>query len=205
MFTLSTYALKSRFQALLRPLQHQLMAAGASPNQITLTTCLLCVLYAALLAWSGQTFLLLTLLPAFLLLRIMLNALDGMVAKATGNTTPLGMALNELCDVISDVALLSAFFLLLPIAPALWWALIVLALLAEFVSLSVYQACRVRPYSGPFGKSDRAVFLGVLAIALVAGLEAPAWLTAYTVAGIILAIITIINRLQPLLTTSRHA
>lgn len=147
---------------------------------------------------------LLLMLPFLLFVRMTLNALDGMIAKTTNNKTSVGMVLNEVCDVISDLALFSAFLLILHIPSALWWALIVLSLLTEFVSLSVYQAKNIRSHSGPFGKSDRAVFLGILAIILVAIPNSSQWICAYTIGGILLALITVLNRFETLFDTSEH-
>jgi len=161
-------------------------------------------MYSALLAWSEWTHILLLTLPFLLLVRMILNALDGMVANVTNNTTPIGMVLNEVCDVISDLALFSAFLLVLKIPTPLWWSLIVLSLLTEFVSLAVYQASNIRSHSGPFGKSDRAVFLGILAVILVVIPNSSEWILAYTLSGILLALITIFNRFQTLFEASEH-
>jgi len=133
-----------------------------------------------------------------MLLRMALNALDGMVAQASNHKTVTGAVLNELCDVISDAALFSAFLVILVSIREGWWLLTLLALFTEFVSLSVYQAEGVRPHSGPFGKSDRAVYLGLLAVLLAifpTTMDSPTnWLIAYCALGVLLAILTIWNR-----------
>ena len=194
------YSLKSRFQALLQPIKYKLVRSNIKPNHITMATCALCLLYSAWLAWSTYTIALLLLLPVLMLVRMALNALDGMVAEATDNKTPEGAVLNEVCDVVADAALLSAFLVLLTGVQAGWWLLTVFCLLTEFVSLAVYQACGVRPHSGPLGKSDRAVYLGLLAILLVAFPAAistsPIWLIAYIGVGVALSALTIWNRFQ---------
>ncbi len=137
-----------------------------------------------------------------MLLRMALNALDGMVASASNNQTSLGAVLNEVCDVISDAALFSAFLLLLPAYHGVWWLLTILALLTEYVSLAVFQANRVRSHSGPFGKSDRAVYLGILAVILWAYPEslnnASGWVLSYIILGLLFASITIWNRFTSL-------
>ncbi len=135
---------------------------------------------------------------------MMFNAIDGMIAKETDNTTPLGMVLNEMCDVVSDIALFSAFFLILQTSMVLWWGLVVLSLLTEFVSIIVYKVTHIRSHSGPFGKSDRAVYLGVLSILLVITANSSSWLTAYIIVGILLASLTIFNRFQSLFSLSAN-
>ena len=128
---------------------------------------------------------------------MMLNALDGMVAVATDKQSSLGSVLNEVCDVISDLALFAAFVLIIPVSLWLWWLLIILSVMLEFVSLAVYQAVGTRPFSGPFGKSDRAVYLGIFAIFLWINPDSTGFINTYIVVGIILAALTVFNRLKP--------
>ena len=167
-----------------------------TPNTVTLFSCILCIFYASLLIWTDLTLFFLLFLPLLLLLRMMFNALDGMIASVTDNQTPIGSVLNEVCDVISDLALFSAFALILSQAIWLWWLLIVLSVMIEFTALAVYQATGVRPFSGPFGKSDRAVYLGLFAILLLLYPDAVALIYTYIVVGLTLATLTIINRLK---------
>lgn len=203
---LSVYTLKSKFQDLLRPVLKRLVTWNISPNQITLFTCALCLIYAAFVASSTifiteLTSLLLIFLPVFMLVRMALNALDGMVASETKNQTALGSVLNEVCDVISDAALFSMFFLILTDYHVLWWLLTLLALLIECLSLAVFQAHNIRSQSGPFGKSDRAVYLGVFAIILSIFPESfvsSYWVLAYIVTGLVLASMTMWNRFKSL-------
>lgn len=198
----SVYSLKSRFQQLLKPPRNLLISQNVSPNQITIFSCVLCLAYAGLLAWSSFTLILLILLPVLMLVRMALNALDGMVASETSTLTPLGGVLNEVCDIISDAALFSCFLIILPAYNITWWLLTLLALLIECVGLAVYQVNGLRPHSGPFGKSDRAVYLGVLGIvlfifpALLTG--ASNWVLVYIIFGLVLAVITIWNRTSSL-------
>ena len=103
--SISIYQLKPRFQQLLRPFLKLLTRIGVTPNQVTLAAMMLSLGYGAALALTPQWLGLWLGLPFFLLLRMALNAIDGMLANATGNKTALGALLNELCDQVSDVAL----------------------------------------------------------------------------------------------------
>ena len=47
--------------------------------------------------------------PIWLGLRMALNAMDGMLAREHGQASTLGMYLNEICDVVSDLALILPF------------------------------------------------------------------------------------------------
>lgn len=194
----SIYSFKPQFQKLLVPARDRLVRHGVTANQITVFTCCMCVAYALALALAapvGRQWLL-ALLPLVLLLRMILNALDGMVASHNGSHTALGSVLNEIGDVIADMALFAAFIVL---APHLHHALIVLvaiSFLIEFLSLAIHQAMKVRPQEGPFGKSDRAFFLGVLALLLLLAPSHTALHIAWTGVGIVLGLMTLRNRFR---------
>ena len=75
----SVYDLKPRFQALLRPLVGGLACAGAcTPNHVTVAALLGLWRSAARCRLARQRPLLLLLLPAWLFVRMALNAMDGM-------------------------------------------------------------------------------------------------------------------------------
>ncbi len=181
---------------MLIPMQNWLVRNHFSANQITLLGCFLSMGYAYLLFWSIHTYILLLFLPVFLLIRMTLNALDGMVATATESQSAMGSVLNEVCDIISDLALFGALSILLPTPVWLWWVLIIFGLLSEFIALAVFQAIGTRPFTGPFGKSDRALYLGLLAVLLALMPQASFLFYAYIMTGIALALITIWNRLK---------
>jgi CDP-diacylglycerol--glycerol-3-phosphate 3-phosphatidyltransferase len=118
---------------------------------------------ACIFAWADP--LLLLLWPAWLLVRMALNAIDGMLAREHNMQTGLGGVLNEVGDVVSDTALY------LPIAVftegSLWPAVLFTlgASLTEFCGVLGRALGASRRYDGPMGKSDRALFVGVLATA----------------------------------------
>jgi CDP-diacylglycerol--glycerol-3-phosphate 3-phosphatidyltransferase len=158
----SLYGVKPGFQALLRPLVRRLAAAGVTANQVTLFAGVTSVALGAGIAWQRRGWIL---LPPFLLLRMALNAIDGMLAREHGQQSRLGAMLNELCDVVSDAALtipLAAMPEWNPVAVA---GAVFFALLTEFAGLIGSR----RRYEGPFGKSDRAFALAVIAAWLAFG------------------------------------
>jgi CDP-diacylglycerol---glycerol-3-phosphate 3-phosphatidyltransferase len=158
------HALKPGFQALLRPAVAVLARAGVTPNAVTLGALGMCAGYGALLAITGSRAAFLG-LPAILLLRMALNAIDGMLAREHGMASTLGARLNEFTDVVSDLCLYLPFVAL--VAPA-WLvpAVVVTGLLAEFAGVLGCAHGGRRNYQGPFGKSDRAAFFAVIAIVL---------------------------------------
>jgi len=190
----SIYDLKPKFQALLRPLCARLAAMGVSANQVTLAACLMSFAYGAVLFSTKGALLVLALLPIVLFVRMALNAVDGMLAREFDQKSDLGAVLNELTDVLSDAALYLPFAFIAGVNGALIVVIVVLAIIAEMTGVIGVQIGASRRYDGPFGKSDRAVYFGALALILAAGAAPGLW--SHIVAGvaIVLGAMTIINR-----------
>jgi CDP-diacylglycerol--glycerol-3-phosphate 3-phosphatidyltransferase len=138
----------------------------------------------------------LLLLPLLLLLRMGLNAMDGMLAREHGQASRLGGILNELGDVVSD----SALYLPLALAPGMYApfivGIVVLGIISEMAGLLAVQVGAPRQYQGPMGKSDRALWLGSLAFFLGLGMLPADWCD-WTL-GIMLFLLaqTIFNRVR---------
>lgn len=192
---ITIYQLKPRFQSLLRPLTAWLHRRGVTANAVTTAAMLASLVYGAWMAWAPGKLPFL-LLPAFMLARMALNAIDGMLAREYGQQSRLGAILNEMGDVVSDVALFAPFALLPGVRPELVMAVVLLAVLTEFAGVLAQVVNGKRRYDGPMGKSDRAFAFG--AWGLLAGLSVP--LMPYTGALLILflglLVWTICNRLR---------
>jgi CDP-diacylglycerol--glycerol-3-phosphate 3-phosphatidyltransferase len=191
----SIYQLKPAFQQLLRPLLAQLAKWRVTPNQITLLAMALSILYGAALALHPSDWRLWAGVPFFMLLRMALNAIDGMLANFTGLKSRLGAVLNELGDQVSDVALYLPFALAAGIQAPLVVGVTVAALLAEFAGVLALQVGSPRRFDGPMGKSDRAFAFGLLALMLVFG-ASPLWLNGLLWVMLVLLVWTVVNRLQ---------
>ena len=160
---ISVYKLKPGFQGLLRPLVKKLAILGVSANQITIFACILSIVYAYLLIFHEHHWLFMC-ISVFMLIRMGLNAVDGMLAREHDMKSNLGMYLNELCDVISDTAIYLPFIFLQSITPIWVFLFIFLSLISEFAGILAAQLQINRRYDGPMGKSDRAVFVSILGI-----------------------------------------
>jgi CDP-diacylglycerol---glycerol-3-phosphate 3-phosphatidyltransferase len=193
---MTLYDLKPRFQALLRPLATRLAAAGITANQVTIAAAAGSVLLGLVLAtWPGQRALFL-LLPLWLLIRMALNAIDGMLAREFGQKSRLGAYLNELCDVVSDAALTLPFALVAPFGAAEVVVVVLLAMLVEYAGVMGPLAGGQRRYDGPLGKSDRAFVFGALGLWIGLPLPLPHWLKwLMPILGILLAV-TVWNRVR---------
>jgi len=189
------YALKPHFQALLRPGVAALARVGVTANQVTVAACVVSVALGALLAFTPTPALFL-LLPAWMLLRMALNAVDGMLAREFGQQSRLGGYLNELTDVIADSALFLPFALVAPFAPAWVVGVVVLAILSEYAGALGPMMGSTRRYEGPLGKSDRAFVFGALGLWLGLAGSLPAWVAGLMPVLCGLLAWTIVNRVR---------
>ena len=192
----SIYQLKPRFQALLRPMVKRLYERGITANQVTVAAAAVSVALGLLLAAAPHITWLFALVPAWMLLRMALNAIDGMLAREFGQQSRLGAYLNELCDVIADSALILPFALIpgVSLAPVLLVAL--LAVFSEYAGVLGPMVGASRRYDGPMGKSDRAFVLGVLATGVALGWLGAGWVD--TVMWLVAALLayTMVNRVR---------
>ncbi|MFO1352716.1 MAG: CDP-alcohol phosphatidyltransferase family protein [Gammaproteobacteria bacterium] len=188
------YQIKPAFQGLLRPLTRALAAHGVSANQVTIAALLLSVAGGTLIASYPTARWPLLLLPPLLLLRMALNAIDGMLAREHDMKTALGALLNELGDVISDAALYLPLALVPGVSSLLVVVFTVLALVGEMTGVVAVQIGASRRYDGPLGKSDRALLLGALGLVLGLGVSPGAWLQIVLIVGCVLLVFTIVNR-----------
>jgi CDP-diacylglycerol--glycerol-3-phosphate 3-phosphatidyltransferase len=172
---MSIYSLKPAFQNLLRPLVRALYGAGVTANHITVTACVLSIILGIVLTARVESRALFLILPAFLFVRMAMNAMDGMLAREFGQKSRLGAYLNELTDVISDACLYLPFAYL-PEFDALWiGGVIVLAVISEMTGVVAAATGAGRRYDGPMGKSDRAFAFGAAGLWIGAGAAVPAW------------------------------
>lgn len=194
----SLYSLKPGFQRMLRPLVNKLARTGVSANQITIAAILASIGAGLLILASRRTSALL-LLPPVLLLRMALNAMDGMLAREHHQQTAAGAALNELGDVVSDIGL----YLPLALMPGfdVWpvAGIVILSVLSEMTGVVGVQIGGSRRYDGPLGKSDRAFVFGLVGFLLGLGLHIESAIPAVLYASIILLACTIANRMRHIL------
>jgi len=190
----SIYELKPGFQGLLRPLTRALAGAGVTANAVTVGAALLSLLAGTALAIRPGSRAALLLLPAVLLARMALNAIDGMLAREHGQKSKLGALLNELGDVVSDTALYLPLALVPGFDARLAVGIVVLAGISEMTGVLGPTIGASRRYDGPMGKSDRAFVFGLLALLLGLGVKPGTWLVMAQSATLALLFVTVWNR-----------
>lgn len=193
---MSIYKLKPRFQSLLRPVVVRLDAAGVTANQVTLIACAVSVLLGLWLYFARPSAIAFALIPAWMLLRMALNAVDGMLAREFGHKSPLGAFLNELTDVVSDAALYLPFAVITPFAPFWIAVVVVLAGVSELAGALGPTVGATRRYDGPLGKSDRAFVFGALGLWVALEWPLPDWTKWLMPLLAVLVFLTTVNRVR---------
>jgi CDP-diacylglycerol--glycerol-3-phosphate 3-phosphatidyltransferase len=148
------------------------------------------------MAWQPWTAAPLLALPVVLFVRMALNAIDGMLAREHGQRSRLGAMLNELGDAVSDAALYLPLAWVPGLNVPLIELIVVLAVMSELAGVLGQTIGASRRYDGPMGKSDRAFWLGALALALGLGLAPGRWLDGVLGLIVVLLVVTIVNRVR---------
>jgi CDP-diacylglycerol---glycerol-3-phosphate 3-phosphatidyltransferase len=194
----SIYSLKPGFQNLLRPAVKCLARIGVSANQITIAALILSLGAGAFIAWSQSNRALLV-LPSVLLVRMALNAIDGMLAREHHQQSATGAVLNELGDVISDIALYLPLAVVPGFPPWTVVAIVILSLLTEMTGVLGIEIGASRRYDGPLGKSDRAFLFGVMGLLFGSGAHIESAIPLIVTSMVVMLAITIGNRVRNML------
>ena len=193
---ISIYQLKPRFQNLLRPMVQRLFDRGVTANQVTLTACALSILIGAAAALFAAYHWVFALIPLWMIVRMALNAIDGMLAREFGQQSRLGAYLNELTDVIADSALFLPFALIPGVNLLLILLVTLAAIFSEYAGVLGPMVGASRRYDGPMGKSDRALVFGVIGAGVAVGWFAPLWINIILALVAALLVYTVINRVR---------
>jgi len=197
---ISIYDLKPKFQRLLRPITNLLAKYGITANMVTIFAMLCSFAMGATIYLYPNNIKLMYGIPMVLFFRMALNAIDGMLAREHNMQSSLGAILNEIGDVLSDIALYLPFALVTGFNPQLIVIIVLLAVITEFVGIMGQIVGGSRRYDGPCGKSDRAFIFGLLALLLA--LEVPVTPYLFYLEWVIFALLslTILNRIHKALT-----
>jgi len=161
------YRIKPALLRGLDPLLAWLERAGVRPDVLTLAAIPVGAVAGVAVLVSPSAPLALLLVPVAVAARLILNLLDGALARRTGTIHARGELYNEVGDRIADVLMLT------PVAfvPGAHQATVLLgvtvAVLASFTSVATKAAGGTRSYRGILSKPGRMVLLSVAAIAVV--------------------------------------
>jgi CDP-diacylglycerol--glycerol-3-phosphate 3-phosphatidyltransferase len=169
---------------------------GVAPNHITVFSMIFSFSLGYLLLNAAENNLFYLLVAFGLLLRMALNALDGMMAKKYNLQSKSGEILNEIGDVLSDVAIYFPLLYFENFRFEYVIIFIILSIINEFCGVLAKIISGERRYDGPMGKSDRALFIGLLCICLFFTSEVYNFLNYFLILAIVLMIISSYLRLS---------
>ena len=153
------YAPKAGLVGALAPVVRRLAAAGVSPDAVTLAAVPVAAAGGAcLLASPGLPALLLA-VPFLAGLRLVLNLLDGALARSTGRSHPRGEVFNEVGDRLADIALLAPVAWLPGASPQVVLPGVIGAIMASYVGITTKAAGGRRLYRGVLSKPGRMLLL----------------------------------------------
>jgi CDP-diacylglycerol--glycerol-3-phosphate 3-phosphatidyltransferase len=189
------YATKASTNARLVPLVDALARRGVSPDALTLAAVPVALVGGACILFSPALPELLLAVPVCIVIRILLNLLDGNMARRTGRIHPRGELFNEVGDRLADIAFLAPVAFL-PGAPSEPVLLGVLGgLLASYVGITARAAGGERIYRGALSKPGRMATLLVCSLwALAAPGSALPW-TAFAVVLLVGTLLTVVERM----------
>ncbi len=124
-----------------------------------------------------------------ILLRLLANMFDGMVALANGTNSPLGELFNEVPDRISDAATLVGCGYAAGGAPILGFTAACVAMFVAYVRAVAKVAGAPQDYCGPMAKQQR--MFAVIAFAVYCGVTPTAWQPSWGLAKAVLALIIV--------------
>lgn len=193
---ISVYKIKPKFQKLIKPLLDRLYKMGITANQITVAAILLSLLVGVSLWLTDYWHFGYMMVPIGLLLRMVLNALDGMMARTYNMQSKKGEILNELGDVLSDMLIYIPLIQLHGVYPELISLFVGLSVINEFAGIMGKVIAGDRRYDGPMGKSDRALVIGALCLVYYFVAINPVVINSIIGAACLLMLISSLIRIQ---------
>lgn len=155
------YNFKQATAKLLHPLLKFLI--NFHPHTLTTTSLIFSLCAGLCFFFSNRPIFLILAIP-FILLRMAMNVLDGMLARQKGISGPKGEAFSELIDRFSDLALLMGITFSGYPNRILGLLTIVSILMVSYIGILGKAVGANRQFGGLLGKVDRMVYMSLAAI-----------------------------------------
>ncbi len=158
------YSTKSKWQKALQPIVDFCVARRVHPNVFTYAALFLSLLAALALYLANTNRNWLWIVPPCVLIRLLLNLMDGQVARALNLADDWGEVKNEFGDRIADGMIFTAIGLSGYAKTTLAWIALTLILLVSYLGILGKASGGQRIYGGLFGKGDRMISLAVFTL-----------------------------------------
>jgi CDP-diacylglycerol--glycerol-3-phosphate 3-phosphatidyltransferase len=189
------YGTKTKWQRALRPVVNVCVARRIHPDVFIYAAILLCGAAGLCFLSAGHNRLWLWLVPPCLLLRLVLNLLDGQVARAMGLASAWGEVKNEFADRLADLLIFTGLAFGGYVHPGLAALTLGLILITSYLGILAKALGGPRVYTGIFAKGDRMISLAAFTLypAYTGNLGS---YNLYLVLASVAAGITIVQRLR---------
>jgi len=197
-FSFSLYSLKNWFQRKLGGLVSFLCFLNVSANHVTFFSVLISAFtgfFIFFISNKEEMRVYFLIVPVLFFVRIILNILDGLIAKKRKINSGFGMILNEVSDVVSDALVFLPFLFVKELNVVFLVLFVFFSFLSEFAGAVAFMVCKKRSVAGPMGKPDRLFVFGLISISIAVGF----WVEKLNDVLILtntLLLLTIYNRLQ---------
>jgi len=199
---MNLYGTKGAVNARLVPLVDRLAAAGVTPDQVTLAAVPVAVLAGACILASPSVPVLLLAVPLLAAVRIVLNLIDGNMARRTGKIHARGELYNEVGDRLADISFLAPVAFLPGASPQLVLFGVLTGVMASYVGITARAAGGERIYRGILSKPGRMALL--CACCVVAFILGPGDTRTWAAFGPLLFIGTALTLLERIVVAVRR-
>lgn len=187
--------LRSKSLAVTEPLAALAERAGATPNMISFLSMIFALAAGAIYYLSASEVSLLYLAAMMVLLNAVFDAVDGALARRTGQAEPKGDFLDHVIDRYADMAILVGIVLAGYVSEA-WGIFAVMGVLLTSYLGTQAQALRLgRLYGGIMGRADR---LTLILAATIANAASPGDLAGLSILGWAVVLITVASHVTAL-------
>ncbi len=189
------YATKSKWQKALQPIVDLCVARRVHPDLFIYAALLLSIKAGFAFYQAGANPIWLWVVPPCVLVRLLLNLMDGQVARALGIASAWGEAKNEFGDRLADASIFIGLGLG-GYADTRWVMIaLTLILLVSYLGILGKALGGGRVYGGLFGKGDRMISLALFTLYPAISGDLTSY-NYYLMLASLAALITIIQRLR---------
>ena len=189
------YATKSKWQKALQPIVDFCVARRMHPNVFTYGALALSLIAALALYLANLNKNWLWIVPPCVLIRLLLNLMDGQVARSLHLADDWGEVKNEFGDRIADAIIFAAIGLGEYADTKLALIALTLILLVSYLGILGKALGGQRVYGGLFGKGDRMISLAIFTLYPASSGNLASY-NYYLIFASVAAFITVVQRLR---------